>query len=662
MQTFKAHHMKKSHILLLSSFLITASLFAQDTTLNRILAAQDDSAKVLELDKYSYAFEDTDKEKYLQITDEILRIGKKLNYPYWIAMAWYNYGYIAAKEANDRMAIRNFDTAISYLKNTNRADKMAYCHLNIAAISGRLGNIDDKVSHLTEAIRLLENTEYKKPLIHVYNAMGVLFYNQDEYAKGFEYFKKGLTMAREMRDTSNQVESLHGIVNCLSSQSKFANAEQYGIELLGMASAGRKAYFHIHAHTALSELYRKWGRAKPTIEHAEKIIQYANKVGDVQYLLIGTMGIADGYNLAKNYSGSIRYYNKALQLGKEKEVVIQLDDIYKGLSDAHTGINDNGRALDYYKKYIQYRDSANNEKIKKASAELEIKYQTAEKEKALAYKQLQLAQKDLQLQKSRDYMYYTLAALALAILIAALFYLKVRYKRLAHEKEIKSIQQQKELQLLQALMQGEEKERNRIAKDLHDGVAGMLAAVKMHFSSIPSADDLLHTEGYQQGMKLLNEATQEIRKTSHNLMPEVLIQHGLDEALNRYCNSVNNSKALQIQYDSWGETDRFTDSFELSVYRIVQELINNIIKHSKATQAIVQLTQQDNLLSICIEDNGVGFSTANGTDGMGLRSLQSRIKAMNGKMEMQSSEQNGVSAYLEFDVSALKKEAALQYE
>ena len=111
-------------------------------------------------------------------------------------------------------------------------------------------------------------------------------------------------------------------------------------------------------------------------------------------------------------------------------------------------------------------------------------------------------------------------------------------------------------------------------------------------------------------MHLLNEAASEVRKTSHNLMPEVLFQYGLDEALRRYCSSLNNSKTLEVQYDSWGAISRFHDSFELSVYRIVQELVNNIIKHSRASRAMVQVSQQESLLSISIEDNGVGFSNS----------------------------------------------------
>jgi signal transduction histidine kinase len=140
-------------------------------------------------------------------------------------------------------------------------------------------------------------------------------------------------------------------------------------------------------------------------------------------------------------------------------------------------------------------------------------------------------------------------------------------------------------------------------------------------------------------------------------MPEVLLKHGLDKALSRYCNNISNSQSLTIQYDSWGEIKRYRDSFELSVYRIVQELLNNIVKHSKATHAIVQVNGQDNILSITIEDNGVGFNQDNGTGtGMGLGSLRSRVNAMNGKIEVEGEPGSGVSAYLEFETTGVEKE------
>ncbi|MBO9611277.1 MAG: hypothetical protein J7619_01210 [Dyadobacter sp.] len=651
--------MNKISALLFAFFLTAHAIRAQDTEEAKILSAKDDSAKIIRLANYAFSFVDSDKQKAARLYDELMRLSKKLNYPYWSGMVWFNRGYMSAKAANDVQAIQNFDSAIMYLSKTNRVDMEAYSHLNIGAIAERLGKIDEKVSRISKAIHLLQNTKYQNILANAYNAMGVLFFNLDEYNKGLTYFQKGAKTAVQAKDTSTLVEALYGMTNCLSSQRKFPEALTNANEAVRLATLRGSDYTLCVAHNSMAELYRKWGKAGLCIEHARLVLQYATANNDVQYQLIGTMGLADGNRLAQNFRESIRYYNQALQLGKEKAVVIQLDDIYKGLSEAHEHLHDNGPALDYYKKYIVYRDSVSNEKIRKNAAELEVKYQTAEKEKVLSQNKLQLAQKDLQLQKSRSYIYYALGAFVLVSLVAILLYLQSRYKKQSHARELQSIQQQKELQLLQALMQGEEKERSRIAKDLHDGVAGMLAAVKMHLSSTGSADGLLKEDGYRQGMNLLDEATDEIRKTSHNLMPEVLLRHGLDVALSRYCERVSSNKALKIQYDSWGEIDRFADSFELSVYRIVQELLNNIIKHSKASHGMVQLTQQDDLLSISIEDNGVGLATGgNDQGGMGLHSLQSRIKAMNGKIDIKESE-DGFAAYLEFEILNIKREVAV---
>jgi signal transduction histidine kinase len=378
----------------------------------------------------------------------------------------------------------------------------------------------------------------------------------------------------------------------------------------------------------------------------------------VHHHLIGLINLAEGHNLAGNQRQRVHYLQRSLKIGQEKGVTLQLDDIYKGLSEAYSRLGNDTKALNFYKDYIVYRDSVTNDKNKKNVTELELKYQTARQEKIISEKQLQLTQRNLQLQKSKQYFLYSIGGAIVAFLIAGLIYNNLRNKKKAHARQLYTIQQEKEIQLLQAIMQGEEKERSRIAKDLHDGVAGMLAAVKMHFTSMAlRIGGVLQTEGYHQGIKLLDEATFEIRKTSHNLMPEVLLQHGLDKALQRYCSSISNTHSLVVQYDSWGEIGRYKDSFELSVYRVVQELLNNIVKHSKAKQALVQVSQENSVLSITVEDNGIGFSNDNSDmSGMGLKSLKARVNAINGKIELNAEPGSGVSAYLEFETVGLKKE------
>jgi signal transduction histidine kinase len=248
-----------------------------------------------------------------------------------------------------------------------------------------------------------------------------------------------------------------------------------------------------------------------------------------------------------------------------------------------------------------------------------------------------------------------LAGLFVAFVVAVLLYLRMKAKKLAHARQLKTIEQEKEIQLLQAVMQGEEKERGRIAKDLHDGVAGMLAAVKMHLGTLETEiQGLSEKKGYQKGISLLNETTYEVRKTAHNLMPEVLMKFGLEEALRRYCDNISNSSALAVQFDTLGDLPRYKVNFELSVYRIVQELLNNIIKHARATSAVVQLSHQEDILYITVEDNGVGFQTKQKKDGVGLASIESRIKAMNGNIVIEGDSGSGVSAYLEFETSRVR--------
>lgn len=635
---------------------------AQDSVLSVIQRMPDDTARVNRLIAYGTTLLDKQDTTALRLFEQGLKLSQRLHYEEGEMLAYRRIGYVKGNLGSFSEAIETNRIALEYYKKKKSLVYIIATYNNIGHSFRQIDKVDSAITYFLMGIQAVENAmlenneEAKQAKVQsIYAVLNTnissLYCNMQNVPKAMEYGQKGLRIAREVPDTPRIVVALVTTGHVYEVKKDYREGMRYGREALSLAGLMNNPMVTSKVFHLLSVCYTGLGLVDSAILAGRKVMFYAKGI-DQQGYMSSFLDIADAYHLKKAYreeEAILLEGVKELKSAANKEFYGR--HIYEKLANTKYALGDYKTAFEFLEKANIYKDSLMSRENRDMAAKLEAQYKTVQKEK-------ELAQKDFQLEKNRNYMYFAIAALIVTLLIVALLVIQRRAKRKLHESSLEAIQQQKELQLLQALMQGEERERSRIAKDLHDGVAGMLAATKMHFSSISDDEDLVNAEGYQQGMKLLNEATKEIRKTSHNLMPEVLLQHGLDEALRRYCQSVNNRKSLQIIYDSWGDINRYTDGFELSVYRIVQELVNNIIKHSQATQAMVQVSEQDHLLSVSIEDNGVGFREDEATDGMGLRSLRARVSALNGKIDIQTSEQNGVCAYLEFEIAALKTENA----
>ena len=654
----KANAMIPKYILLF--IVLTGGAFVasgQDTTYQRIIAAKDDTSKVMQLARYAKKFFKVDPDQSRKLNKEIISISEKISFHYGAGIGYMDLAYTYAAKAEETEAIKYYKKGLSHLKKTSEKEMIAKCLLNIGNCMEAAGDYPEATKVTLEAIAMLENTPHKAMLARAYSSIGTTFYNIDNHTKALEYLNKALPIAREIKDTGRLLFVLYGLSATLSSEEKIAEAMVYAQESIKAATAyGKADQLHI-AHQSMADLLCRIYEGKKAIPHAQLSLKYANESGSMHHILPATIILGEAYGKADMPEKQVYYLQQAQKISEGNDFFSSLNLIYKGLSEAYEKMANYKNAHEYYKKYIASRDTIEGEITKKQIAELEVQYQTAQKEKTIVQKNLDVARKEMQLQKSRQMSLYSIGSAMVALMLALLVFFHFRSKRKLDQKQLQTMKQEKEIHLLQALMQGEEKERSRIAKDLHDGVAGMLAAVKMHFNSIAFQDgSVLHSEGFRQGISLLDEASREVRKTSHNLMPEVLLRYGLDEALRRYCINISNDRVLKVQYDSWGEMLRFDSSFELSVYRIVQELLNNIMKHSKANSAIVQMSLQNHILSLTIEDNGIGFHDELQKDGMGLQSLQSRVKAMNGRVEVESGSGEGVSAYLEFNTVDLEKE------
>ena len=186
---------------------------------------------------------------------------------------------------------------------------------------------------------------------------------------------------------------------------------------------------------------------------------------------------------------------------------------------------------------------------------------------------------------------------------------------------------------------GQEGERTRIARDLHDGLGGIFSTVKMHFSTLQhEVPELKGNNLYRKSFEMVDGASEELRKIAHNMMPEVLMKMGLVPALQDLCNNINAGKQLHINLQAYGMEKRLSGSIEIMLFRIIQELINNIIKHSSASEAIIQFNRNANNLTITVEDNGRGFDVneLEAKRHAGLQTIKSRVAYLDGRISIDS--------------------------
>jgi signal transduction histidine kinase len=216
------------------------------------------------------------------------------------------------------------------------------------------------------------------------------------------------------------------------------------------------------------------------------------------------------------------------------------------------------------------------------------------------------------------------------------------------EQKVIQLEQEKQLVATQAVLDGETAERSRLARDLHDGLGGMLSVVKLnlkdmqHYAVIDGPD----VARFDKALGMLDQSIDELRRVAHHIMPEALMRYGLKVSLEDFCHAVPGA-----HFEYLGENPRLDSRLEVLIYRCAYELINNAVKHAKASIINVQLMIDSGVISLTVHDNGVGFDVQSKGNGTGLENIRTRIAAYNGKMTIHSSPEEGTEISIEIGPS-----------
>ena len=522
------------------------------------------------------------------------------------------------------------------------------------------GRLEPAIMYYLNAEPVFVKNKADRLLAVIYSRLTDLFRRLNRLDKYSYYSEQLVEVAKRLNDLQVTIMAKNTRAGALYDLGKYDESEKMYLELVDIGTKVNNPQCLATAYFNLGGIQKQLKNYSKAIEYNQKSLAISNKQGMVFNSCEALNALAENYLKVNDYSAGFKYAEDGIAQCRKN----QFEDLLRNILDVgakcayKTGKY--AKAYEFLNEYLElYRKNADIQ-TQKQIAMLEGRFQAQKKETHILQLEAEKQIQDLKLKKRSQWIIALSAVSGLVIIILIIIYILVRHRRKIsmqeariREQKISELEKERQLIAARAVIQGEEKERTRLSRDLHDGLGGMLSGIKIKFSSFMKGNVVLPEESvsqFENALGLLDTTIIELRRIAHNMMPEALIKFGLRQALEDMCSQLGRSVETQISFSYFGEQQRFPSELEIAVYRIAQELTNNALKYAEASAITLNLIAGEGRLCLQVIDNGKGFDpeAAESNKGKGLTGIRNRISAFNGTFDLQSSIGSGTEVSLEF--------------
>jgi signal transduction histidine kinase/Tfp pilus assembly protein PilF len=512
-----------------------------------------------------------------------------------------------------------------------------------------LGRRDEALEYYLRAEDLYRLLGDKQRQAYVLNNIGTIFRFFEDYDKALDLFEKCKAVSLEAGNHRMIVTSSMNIAGIYYFTDKTEAAEKAYLEIIELNKKHPDDKKLEGIYLTLGAIYAELGQAEISFEYINKALQIAKQTKSLRAETQAYYKLAHYYMDKGNRAEAEKYFKKTISGAKITSDLQHLSYSYKNLSTIQEENGNYKLALANYKLSEELQDSIINEKKLKIIFELESKYEKKKDEAEI----LQLSNENA-LQKIRNsrLKIQLISVFSIVLLLAGVLFfirLKNRKDKIIADQRIKQLEEEQKLLAAQSVIVGQENERKRVAQELHDGIGVLLSTASIHFSNVEeSSADEKTALLLSKANKLLKQASSEVRKISHDMMPGVLSKFGLQEALEDIFENVEDAGTIDMDYMIEMEDERLAENTEIILYRIVQEILNNTLKHAHAKQISFRMKKEANSLLINYKDDGEGFdqNEIQTSKSLGLSGIKSRIDYLKGEMTLVSAKGQGI----EYDI------------
>lgn len=515
-------------------------------------------------------------------------------------------------------ALEAYREGMKAARKMQRSDLIGSIYTNMGLSYWNLGIYDEALANYLKALKQFEgNDKTLGYLANTYNNIGLIYGDKKEYLKAKPYFEKAIALSGSLRDSFNLAAYHNNMGNALRDAGQTEAAIERFQQAYNIHQALNSDYGKGMALYNLAGAYqelKRWGLA---LDAAQNSLKYRELAGD-------RLGIALAHNLLSVNYESMQKMNEALY---HSEVALQLADSLKSNSLWHRvyrnrwwvlrGAGRAAEALEAHILYKQYSDSLQTESADKRLRELEVRFEVAQKDRALQLSQAEIRQQEVLIQRRNLLIGALVLVTLLLVVLGVTLQSRYRYKQ---QQELVATELRLQQEQIKAVIMAQEAEKTRFAQDLHDGMGQLLTALKLSLGETSSENG--------RSRQLVEDLYRELRHLAYNIMPQTLVRKGLPEALDELSQRLNGAQSqLKIDCHIHGLQSRLPLPTEQLLYRVVQEWLTNVMKYGQATNCSINLVADDTGLSLMVEDNGQGFDPEllQQSKGHGWANIQSRL-------------------------------------
>lgn len=539
------------------------------------------------------------------------------------------------------------DSAVAVFTLSDNNLWLGYTHRVLGIRSQALKRNDLSLQYLLESSRFFDRANDTLMLIQSDVSLSQLYHNNlSDFTTGLKYAQQAHRRLEQLKSPEPSLGWL--VYNMLAINYDDLGDSAAALDWHRKNLATDNPNFRARTLNNIGNTLRKMGRAQEAASYFTKSVALTQP-DDVYMRATVYLNLAQVNDDLHQRSLASKYNDSSLWFAEKSRDLEKIRDSYEFAHRFYRSSGNLLKAYDCLNRYMEVKDSTLTRDKAEIIYEMEERYQSLQKEGQIAQLKAETSTKDLALERSQVVMFSGVAVGAALLMAGWMGFRRHQYRtNLQRAEEREELQRQR----FGAVIEAEENERMRVAKDLHDGLGQLISTAKLGLTAITPAQEA-QSRLLSNSIQVLEQATQEVRSIAHNLMPAALTERGLVVALEDMIQKINEARLLDVKLQASIGEDRLPTHVEIAVYRVVQEALNNMLRHSKADRIFVRLQREGKSLHLSLTDNGVGFDRGMVTQskGLGWKNIFSRIALLNGTIDVDSRPGAGTSITIQLAVA-----------